>query len=282
MYNALLGGTDLEAKHYYYDNPLDANIARYEWHTCPCCVGNIPRTLLMLPTWMYVKDDDGLYVNLFVGSTVTVEDVAGGDVEIVQETDYPWDGRVTITVNPASRRSFSVRVRVPDRMVSDLYEASPEANGIRSIAVNGEAIDPPIERGYAVITRTWEPGDRIELELPLRVQRVHADERIEANRGLVALKYGPLVYNIEAEDQDIHQDLSPRAPLETEWREDFLGGVTVIKGQFANGSPMLAIPNFARTNRVEGTYGPRRPERRPDGSRGEPFPPVSIVWMQEA
>lgn len=282
LYNALLGSTDLEGQHYYYDNPLDANIPRYAWHNVPCCVGNIPRTLLMLPTWMYVKDDDGLYVNLFVGSTVTVEDVAGGDVEIVQETDYPWDGRVTITVNPASRRSFSVRVRVPDRMVSDLYQASPEANGIRSIAVNGEAIRPPVVRGYAVISRTWEPGDRIELELPLRVQRVHADERIEANRGLVALKYGPLVYNIEAEDQDIHQDLSPRAPLETEWREDFLGGVTVIKGQFANGSPMLAIPNFARTNRVEGTYGPRRPERRPDGSRGEPFPPVSIVWMQEA
>lgn len=282
MYNALLGSMDLEGTHYYYDNPLDANIPRYEWHTCPCCVGNIPRTLLMLPTWMYVKDDDGLYVNLFIGSTVTVEDVAGGDVEVVQETEYPWDGNVAITVSPETARRFSVRVRVPDRMVSDLYRATPEANGITSIAVNGEAISPPIERGYAVITRAWEPGDRIELELPLRPQRVHADERVEATRGLVALKYGPLVYNIEAEDQDIHEALSPRVPLQTEWREDFLGGVTVIKGQFANGSPMLAIPNFVRTNRVEGTYGPRRPERMPDGSRGEPFPPTSIVWMDEA
>lgn len=236
----------------------------------------------MLPTWMYVKDDDGLYVNLFIGSTVTVEDVAGGDVEVVQETEYPWDGNVAITVSPETARRFSVRVRVPDRMVSDLYRATPEANGITSIAVNGEAISPPIERGYAVITRAWEPGDRIELELPLRPQRVHADERVEATRGLVALKYGPLVYNIEAEDQDIHEALSPRVPLQTEWREDFLGGVTVIKGQFANGSPMLAIPNFVRTNRVEGTYGPRRPERMPDGSRGEPFPPTSIVWMDEA
>lgn len=282
LYNALLGSMDLEAKHYYYDNPLDTNIPRYAWHTCPCCVGNIPRTLLMLPTWMYLKDEDGVYVNLFIGSTATVEDVAGTDVELVQETEYPWESRVAITVNPAERREFSVRVRVPNRTVSALYQLTPNANGITSLAVNGERITPRIERGYAVITRTWQPGDRIEMEIPLRPQRVHADERIEANRGLVALKYGPLVYNIEAEDQDIHQALRPDEPLQTEWREGFLGGVTVITGRFANGSRMLAIPNFVRTNRVEGTFGPRRPERRPDGSRGEPFPPVSITWMQEA
>ena len=110
MYNALLWSTDLEGRHYYYDNPLDANVPRYAWHTCPCCVGNIPRTLLMLPTWMYAKDADGLYVNLFIGSSVTVENVAGTDVEIVQETEYPWDGKVSITVNPAADRTFSVRV----------------------------------------------------------------------------------------------------------------------------------------------------------------------------
>lgn len=282
MYNALFGSLDLGGRHYYYDNPLDTNIPRYAWHNVPCCVGNIPRTLLMLPTWMYARDGDGLYVNLFVGSTATVEDVAGTDVEVVQETEYPWDGAVAITLNPAARRRFSVRIRVPNRTVSDLYEATPDANGIESIAVNGETVDPEIERGYAVLTRTWSPGDRIELMLPLRVQRIRADERIEANRGRVALRRGPLVYNIEEEDQDIHKALPPRAPLTEEWREDFLGGVTVIRGQFADGSPMLAIPNFARANRIEGTYGPRRPERRPDGSRGEPFPATSVVWMREA
>jgi DUF1680 family protein len=282
MYNALLGSTDLEARHYYYDNPLDTNIPRYEWHTCPCCVGNIPRTLLMLPTWMYARGPESLYVNLFIGSAATVEGVAGTDVEIVQETDYPWDGNVGITVNPADRRRFSLRVRVPERMVSDIYTSEPYASGITSLAVNGESIAPRIERGYAVITRTWSPGDRVDLVLPLRVQRVRADERVEAVRGRVALKYGPLVYNIEEEDQDIHGALSPSAPLATEWREDFLGGVTVITGVFADGSPMLAIPNFARANRVAGTYGPRRPERRPDGSRGEPFPATSIVWIREA
>ncbi len=281
MYNALLGSTDLEGRHYYYDNPIATNVPRYAWHTCPCCVGNIPRTLLMLPTWMYARDTSSVYVNLFVGSTVTVEDVAGTDVELVQETEYPWEEHVAITVNPATTTAFSVKVRVPDRMVSKLYEATPGADGITSISLNGEEIRPEVEGGYAVITRTWEPGDRIDLTLPLRVQRVHADDRIEATRGRVALKYGPLVYNIEEEDQDIEQALGPSSTLTPAWREDFLGGVTVIEGAFANGSPLLAIPNFVRDNRVAGTYAPRRPERPADGSRPTPFPPTSIVWIKE-
>ena len=89
LYNALLGSMDLEGKNFYYDNPLDEGNRRYDWHVCPCCVGNIPRTLLALPTWMYAKDQDGIYVNLFVGSTVKIDDVAGTDVEMVQDTDYP-------------------------------------------------------------------------------------------------------------------------------------------------------------------------------------------------
>ena len=282
LYNALLGSLDLEGKHFYYTNPLDAKVPRYQWHGCPCCVGNIPRTLLMLPTWMYARGSDSLYVNLFIGSTATVEGIAGTDVEVVQETEYPWDGRVSITLNPKESRAFSLKIRVPDRMVSKLYTATPDANGIASLALNGPRMDPVMEGGYAVITRTWRAGDRIDLELPLRVQRVKADERIAANRGRVALKYGPLVYNIEREDQDIDQALAPRAPLTTEWREDFLGGVTVLRGAFANGSPLTAIPNFARYNRVEGTFAPMRAPAATEGGPPVPFPTTSIVWIREA
>jgi uncharacterized protein len=82
---------------------------RYPWHGCPCCVGNIPRVLLMLPTWMYGKSDDAVYVNLFIGSTATLHDVAGTDVTMVQATDYPWSGKVSITVNPAAETEFSGR-----------------------------------------------------------------------------------------------------------------------------------------------------------------------------
>src|SRR5205085_5591485 len=95
MYNALLGGTDLEGKTFFYTNPLDANAPRTPWHVCPCCVGNISRTLLMLPTWMYSKGTDAVYMNLFAGSVVNVGGVAGTDVEMVQATDYPWKGKVS-------------------------------------------------------------------------------------------------------------------------------------------------------------------------------------------
>ena len=249
MYNALLGGTDLAGKVFYYTNPLDANAPRTEWHVCPCCVGNIARTLLMTPTWTYAKSADGVYVNLFVGSTITVENVGGHDVQMVQETNYPWDGKVAITVNPAVRKNFSVRIRVPDRSVSSLYRSTPEVSGLTSLAVNGSPVKVTIDKGYAVITRDWKAGDKIDLTLPMKVQRVRASEKIAADQNKVALRYGPLMYNIEKVDQDITKPLSADSPLTTEWRGDLLGGVMVIKGTFADGSPMMAIPNFARTNR---------------------------------
>ena len=107
FYNAILGDVDLEAKNFTYTNALDSSEKRYPWHGCPCCVGNIPRTLLMLPTWMYATGKDSLYVNLYAGSTVTVDNVAGTKVEIEQTTDYPWSGKVAIVVRPAvqARRS---------------------------------------------------------------------------------------------------------------------------------------------------------------------------------
>jgi hypothetical protein len=268
----------LEGRNFYYDNPLDANEPRYPWHNCPCCVGNIPRTLLMLPTWVYAKSADGIYVNLFIGSTITVEDVGGTDVEMVQATDYPWSGKVAITVNPKARKSFSVRIRVPNRSVSDLYTSTPDANGITSVAVNGSAVKPAIDKGYAVISRAWRAGDRIEVVLPMKAQRVRGSERIEATRNRVALRYGPLVYNIERVDQDITELLSPDSVLTPEWKGDLLGGVTVIGGKFADGSSMLAIPNYARMNR-----GPAPPasqagtfDRRTRG------PATSIVWIRES
>jgi hypothetical protein len=241
LYNALLGSIDLEGKNFYYQNPLDSNRARYPWHGCPCCVGNIPRVLLMLPTWTYSKSGDSLYVNLFIGSTATVENVAGTSVQMVQATDYPWSGNVSITVNPAAEKTFSVKVRMPNRSVSDLYGGTPESNGITSIAVNGGAIAPLVEKGYAVITRTWKAGDKIELVLPMKVQRIKGSEKIAATRGQVALMYGPLVYCAESIEQDLDRALGADSALRTAWKGDLLGGVRVIEGTWADGSPLTAI-----------------------------------------
>lgn len=280
LYNALLGAIDLEGKNFYYQNPLDAWQPRYPWHVCPCCVGNVPRTLLSLPTWTYAKTKDSIYVNLFVGMTATIEGVAGTDVEIIQETNYPWDGQVSIVVNPKKPATFNLRIRVPDRSVSELYWSEPEANGITSISINGSVVKPPIEKGYAVISRTWKAGDKVELVLPMRPQRVRAIEQVAANRGRVALRYGPLIYNIEKVDQDINQILDPHSPLTTEWRGDLLGGVMVIKGKFVGGGEMMAIPNYARLNRGP-VPDPDAIKPGPEGQRPAPPPPTSIVWIRE-
>ena len=252
MYNALIGSLDLEGKNFYYTNPMTQRNERYSWHVCPCCVGNIPRTLLMIPTWTYVTGDDGIYVNLFIGSDINVENVAGTDVRMVQETEYPWDGKVSVEVNPEVETDFNVYVRVPDRQTSILYKSEPEIRGLVSISVNGEKIDPKIENGYAVVNRKWKKGDRIDFEIPMGVQVISSDSKIVANSGLVALRYGPLVFSVENVDQADISGVLGNAPLTTEWREDLLDGIMTIKGNWNDESPLTAIPYYTRLNRVAG------------------------------
>ncbi len=150
--------------------------------------------------------------------------------------------------------------------------------GVKRFSVNGHEATPVMRKGYAVVTREWKPGDRIELELPMEPQRVIADSRITATRDLVAIKHGPLVYSVETEDNANLRRKLADAPLKTEWRPDLLGGVMVIEGKWQDGAPMLAIPNFARSNRV----GP--PHDYPVGDEAEEKPgsepPIETkVWI---
>jgi hypothetical protein len=170
-------------------------------------------------------------------------------VQVVQTTDYPWHGKVALTLNPAKPATFALKLRVPNRQTSALYTHTPEASGLTAFAVNGQPVKPAIEHGYALVTREWKAGDKVELELPLPVQRISPSDKIAATAGRVALCRGPLVYNIESADQDPNSILAPTSPLTSEWDKDLLGGVMVIKGSFQDGKPLLAIPNYARLNR---------------------------------
>ncbi len=146
--------------------------------------------------------------------------------------------------------------------------------------MNGQPVQPPHVNGYAVITRQWQAGDKIELELPLKVQRVKGIDKIEATRGRVALRFGPLVYSLESVDQPLGPDkiLRPAADLQPEWQGDLLDGVMVIKGTWADGSPLLAIPNFARHNR----YGDSGQKPASEGNRGRDRGEVrSQVWVRD-
>ena len=148
---------------------------------------------------------------------------------------------------------------MPGHEASRLYTVTPRIGGIEAVRLNGGPMKPSIEHGYAMIRRTWKAGDQIEFTIPLAVQRVRANKAVAADRGRVALRYGPLVYNFESVDQPIDGRLDPSAKVTPEWKPDLLGGVIVLDGKFADGTPFQAVPNFARNNR---------------GGR-------SIVWVKE-
>jgi hypothetical protein len=186
-----------------------------------------------------------------------------------------------------------LRIRVPAADASSLYSATPAANGfVGAVTVNGQRVTPKIVDGYAEIARTWKKGDTVAFELPLTPQFVRGSEKIEATRGKVALRRGPLVYNLEQVDQDITQTIDTAVPLTTEWRGDLLGGVTVLKGKFANGDAFMAIPNYVRFNR--NPPPPPRPSPTatptptplPAGAtptptpRPAPPPITSAVWLK--
>jgi DUF1680 family protein len=190
------------------------------------------------------------------------------DVVMVQKTNYPWDGKVLIEVNPEQTGDFTVFIRVPDRSTSLLYASEPRVKGLKSISVNGEPMESVTDRGYVAVKRTWKTGDRIEFEIPMEVQKITADQRIEADRGKIALRRGPLIYSVETADQPKIDGSLGTTPLSSEWREDMLDGVVVLKGTWADGSPLLAIPYFLRNNRMSRVEDP-----------DEDNPPTSVVWM---
>ena len=249
LYNALLGSIDLEGKAFYYTNGLEGGGKRHPWHVCPCCVGNIPRILFQLPTWMYNADAQNLYVNLFIGSTFTIPTVAGG-VKVVQETEYPQDGKVKLTLTPSQPGKFAVHIRVPNYKTSDLYSLEPAVSGLSNLKVNGaELKTTKIDKGYLLIERAWKSGDTVSFDLPLTVQKIVADPRVKACADRVALRCGPLVYTFESKEQDINKAIDATAPIAANWDAALLGGTTVLEGKMSDGKPFKAIPYYLRHNR---------------------------------
>ena len=249
LYNNILGSIDLSGGNFFYQNPLIANYPRYSWHPCPCCVGNIPRALLAIKDLIYSLNakKDILYINHYVACTALIKKIGGNALTIQQQTDYPVDGKVKINLTPTRLSQFAVKLRIPNRAESKLYTAVPDLDGQYSLTVNGEPVSLPVSSGYVTIKRTWNRGDVLELELPMEMQRVYADQRVADDRGRVALQRGPLVYNIEQVDNNTPlQDmiLKPDAQLHAVWKPEFLKGVCIIEGK-----GLIAIPNYARLNR---------------------------------
>jgi hypothetical protein len=249
LYNNILGALSLSGDRFYYQNPLSSDKPRDAWHRCPCCVGNIPRSLLTLKDRIYSHGNKGktLYVNHFVGGRAIVREISGGDVEIRQVTGYPWNGNLSLMIDPGPDREFEIKIRIPDRTESRIYTAAPELADLPDIRINGSGAEYSVVEGYASLSRTWSRGDQIDISLPIVIQRVFSDEQVEANRGLVALQRGPIVYSFEEVDNGGTLSgvaVDGTTPLRTEWREDLMDGILLI-----HAGDWVAIPNYARLNR---------------------------------
>jgi uncharacterized protein len=272
LYNAAIAGVSLQGDTFFYPNPLESDgryafnhgaLTRKPWFDASCCPTNIARFIPSVPDYLYAVRDDVLFVNLFVASRATAQ-LAGSPVEITQETEYPWEGHVRIRVRPREPRAFELRVRVPGwaqgrPVPSTLYTYADGAPAAYELRVNGEPVPAPLQSGYAVLSRTWKPGDVVTLDLPMPVRRVIADGRVADTRGKVALERGPLVYAAEGVDNDgtvLDLIVPEAARFEAVRRPNLLGGITVVRGAVTDHAgrrrQLTAIPYYAWSHRGAG------------------------------
>src|SRR5262245_727898 len=299
LYNGLISGVSLDGKSFFYPNPLESNgqHQRSPWFGVACCPSNITRFLASLPGYVYAERGDTLYVNLFISSTADISVDNGRTVRIVQETRYPWDGAVKLTVNPDKSGPFTINVRIPgwarnEAVPGDLYRFADQVNDQVVLKVNGKPVTLKLSKGYVSLNRNWRKGDVIELELAMPVRRILANEAVGADRGRVALQRGPIVYCAEWPDNPgghVRNLLLPdSANLTTEFKPDLLNGVVVVRGKAfglsldAQGKVMkseqdfMAIPYYAWANRGRGEMIVWLPKTEAS-ARPQPFPTLATT-----
>jgi len=259
LYNGLLSGVSLSGDRFFYQNPLESagGYARSPWFEVACCPPNMTRFLPSLPGYVYATRDDVVFVNLYVAGEGIV-DHEGRTVKIVQDTRYPWDGAVMVTISSAKPAEFELALRIPgwarnEAMPTDLYRFLDECREAPVLAVNGQAVPLDIRDGYARVRRTWKNGDTAQLSLPMPVRRVIANDAVAEDRGRVAIQRGPVVYAVEGVDNGdrvFELVLPDEAVLKAEFRPDLLNGVVAVGGDAAN--PILAVPYHVWANRGGG------------------------------
>jgi hypothetical protein len=264
LYNGALSGISLSGDGFFYENPLASDGAgRSRWIGLACCPTNLARLVPQVGGFAYARGRQDLYVNLYLAGEAVISMDGGAKVRLDQQTGYPWEGRVRLTVHPETTAGFTICLRIPGWALgrpvpSDLYRFGEAKCPPIGLKVNGQAADPsPRDDGYVHLRREWKDGDVVELDLPMPVHRVYAHENVQDDKGRVALMRGPIVYCLEGVDHpgaDLSGLALPRASeLAAEHREGLLGGVTVIRGQaLADGErpiALTAVPYHAWQNR---------------------------------
>lgn len=200
LYNSILSGVSLNGLDFCYTNPLAVSdkfpyTMRWSGGRIPyialsnCCPPNTVRTISEVQNYVYNLSENGLYVNLYGGSQLKTNLKNGENIQVTQTTDYPWNGQISLTIDKAPKKSFTLSMRIPGW-----------CNGA-SISVNGEKQNINLASGsYAQITRTWKNGDKVELNLPMEAKLIETNPLVEETRNQVAVKRGPVVYCLESSD----------------------------------------------------------------------------------
>jgi DUF1680 family protein len=297
LYNAFAAGVSLRGDRFFYQTPLKSfgDYERFEWINTPCCPPNVVRLTASIGGYCYAQAPRAIYVNLFVASRASIG-LDGNTIRVTQETRYPWEGRVAITIDPDRPAQWSLFVRIPGWALGqpapgDLYRYEARGGARPTLTVNGRAhaLDPV--NGFARIDRTWARGDVVGLEMPMSVRRVLAHDAVRENRGLVALERGPLLYCADWPDNGGHAldiVIPDEAPLTSEWRDGLLGGTEVVRGQVraltraSNGGAttvphdLVAVPYHRWSNRGMGEMAVWL-ARAPGNAWITPVPPAPIA-----
>jgi len=210
LYNGALDGLSLSGDRFFYGNPLASRgqHQRREWFGTACCPSNIARLVASLGDYIYAKTDNSIYVNLFVGSNTSIP-LVNGNVNVRMETNYPWDGKVKLNIDPVKKSKFKIYIRVPEWYSNkvawgELYTTTDDGGEPvhLSYTLNGKIINSNYENGYVVVEHKWTKGDILELNFPMEVKIIKARVELKQNEGRIALQRGPIVYCVEGADNN--------------------------------------------------------------------------------
>jgi DUF1680 family protein len=243
MYNGALAGISISGDRFFYVNPLESEGKHHRkaWYGTACCPSQISRFLPSIGTYIYATSPDkSIWINLFIGSETTVK-IGRNNIVLKQETNYPWEGKVTLSVSPQKTEKFSMKLRLPGWCKK------------YSLKVNGATVKTGTDKQYLVINRRWKKVDKITFNMDMPVEVVAADPRVKDDEGKKAIQRGPLVYCLEEVDNpaiDADQ-LDAKTTFTSRFEPLLLGGVTTITAK-STGQTFRFIPYYAWDNRQAG------------------------------
>ncbi len=278
LFNGIIGGIGLDGKSFYYANPMEYSYSngilsgenkRSPWFECSCCPTNISRFMPSIGGYIYAQKDNDLYVNLYMQSNTSFTLTNGQEVKLNQKSNYPWDGKVTISLESKNDIDLQLNLRVPDFTTNkifptDLYFSNSKNSRSIALSLNGKPIKVEISKsGYIVIKRKWSNKDVLTIDLPMDVKIVESNELLKSNKNLMAVQRGPILYCAEFPDNNNKTSnlyLSKATTFNEKYEEKLLNGVMTLSGTakavvIENDDvktikkDIKLIPYYARSNR---------------------------------